>query len=465
MSPRRLLTAALLALIASACAPSQTVFIATPPPTATVPVFTVTPTFSPVPTRTLTPTIAPTETFTPSPTATSTQTLTPSPVPTLPLWTLTPPSRDGAPAAFNGATPALAPTDGWSCGDFPCADDLRGFTRRMGVAEGFELSHVGQFPGQVQQIAFGTDGRLYATVLENGTRMGAVYVMSDDAAVRYSADLVSPVGLAFQPGSDDLYVSGRTTLEQGGSVWHISAGGGEPVEIISNLPCCYSLIDNQPNGMIFGPDGYLYLGVGSRSDHGEPPEGSRAQVAVIEPFEAAVLRIQPHTGEIEPFATGLRNPFDITFDSAGQFYATDIGTLSGIGDRVLALNADGFYGFPYWRARGCERCPVSTGNLRPEPDLLALTPFTLPRGLTAYTGTQFPANYFDTLFVSLWNAVEGGQQIVHIDPSRAADENYVPEPFVTGLIRPADVIVDPDGALVIADYIYGHIWRVSYTGS
>ncbi|MDL1902705.1 hypothetical protein FBR02_18285 [Anaerolineae bacterium CFX9] len=461
----RLITLILFGLLIAACSPSQTAFVATQPPTATVPVFTVTPTFSPVPTRTLTPTPAPTETFTPTPTATPTETLTPTTVPTQRLLTLTPPSREGAPAAFSGATPIFAATEGWSCGDFPCADDLRGYQRRISVPEGFEISFVGRFPGQVQQIAYGNDGRLYATVLERGSRMGAVYVLEGETPVRYSGDLISPLGLAFQPGTNELYVSGRTTLEQGGSLWHIPAGGGDAATIISDLPCCYSLIDNQPNGMIFGPDGFLYLGVGSRSDHGEPPEGSRLQVAAIEPFEAAVLRIQPHTGEIETFASGLRNPFDITFSSSGQFYVTDVGTVSGIGDRIVALESGGFYGFPYWRARGCERCPVSTGSLRPLPDLIALTPFTLPRGLVSYTGTQFPVNFFDTLFVSLWNAVEGGQQIIHIDPARAGSDGYQPQPFVTGLIRPTDVILDPDGALVIADYVYGHIWRVSYTGS
>ena len=62
----------------------------------------------------------------------------------------------------------------------------------------------------------GRDGRLYATVLENGTRSGAVYAMdADGTATRYSGDFVSPLGLAFQPGTDVLYVSARMTLEQG----------------------------------------------------------------------------------------------------------------------------------------------------------------------------------------------------------------------------------------------------------
>ena len=53
---------------------------------------------------------------------------------------------------------------------------------------------------------------------------------------------------------------------------------------------------------------------------------------------------------------------------------------------------------------------------------------------------------------------------IRVDPAAVA-EGYVPDSFVTGLIRPIDVALAPDGALVIADYIYGHVWRVVYEGA
>jgi glucose/arabinose dehydrogenase len=72
----------------------------------------------------------------------------------------------------------------------------------------------------------------------------------------------------------------------------------------------------------------------------------------------------------------------------------------------------------------------------------------------------------DTLFVALWNGTDWAQRIVWIDPQNDdfEAEDYTPQPFVTGLLRPSDVIVAPDGSLVIADFIYGQLWRVSYTG-
>lgn len=365
-----------------------------------------------------------------------------------------------APAVFQLA-------QGWSCEDFPCEDDLEGWMNRIRVPTGYTLEHIGKLPGQPMQITYGPDGRLYATVLEHGSRNGAVYVMDKDGkSERYSGTLVSPLGLAFQPGTNVLYVTARVEVDKGGALYRIPEGGGEAQPIITDLPCCFSLIDNQPNGLTFGPDGYLYMGIGSLTDHDESVNPKAKAFADILPNEAAILRIQPHTGEIKVFAQGLRNPYDLTFDPSGQLYATDNGLLSGPGDRIIAVNAGAHYGWPYWRSRGCTACPLSPPKLNISPDFLALPDFSLPRGITAYTGNQFPSNLFGNLFVALWNGTTDAQRIVRIDPRdpQLGQEGYVPEPFVTGLIRPVDVVVAPDGSLVIADFIYGHIWRVSYTG-
>jgi sugar lactone lactonase YvrE len=433
--------------------------------------------YSPTPTHTPTLTVTPSATFTPTPTPTLTltptltATLTPSPSPTVALLTLTPAARTGAPRAYLLPTAAFAPTEGWGCGDFPCADDIDGFLQRIRVPQGFQVEHAGRFPGQPLQITYGPDQRLYATVIEDAAaRTGAVYALNaDGSAERYAGDFIAPVGLAFQPGTAVLYVSSRLSLLSGGALWRIIPGSSAPELVTDRLPCCYSLIDNQPNGLIFGPDGYLYLGVGALTDHGETTN-PRQTSADLDPLEAAVLRIQPHTGAIETYASGLRNPYDITFNSAGQFYATDQGLISGPGDRLVRLEAGGHYGWPYWRTRGCATCLIKPGNLNIQPDLVTYPPYTIPRGLIAYQSTQFPENLFDALFVVLWNGTEYAQRVEVLTPlalARAANSGETllgGEPFVTGLIRPIDVTIDPTGALVVADFIYGHVWRVRYTG-
>jgi hypothetical protein len=474
------LTSLTLAGCNGANAPTSVVFQATVPATnAQAPLYTATPSLTPTltvtATETVTATITPTasETGTVTPTNTVSPTQTPSPAPTQPLWTLTPIESS---SISEGGTPGPASftaAEGWSCVEFPCEDDIQGFLRRIQVPEGYVLEHVGKFPAQPIQIAYGADGRLYATAWENGTQTGAVYVMnSSGEGERYSIDSFdTPIGLAFQPGTGVLYISGRRTAEDdaseiAGAVWRMLPDGQSEV-VLDDLPCCYSVNTGQPAGMIFGPDGYLYLGVGAQTDHGEPTEPQRQRYAEIEPFEASILRIQPHTGEVEVYAGGIRTPYDLTFDANGQFYATDNGMVDGLGDRVLRVDEGQHYGFPYWRNRGCDECPPTDFRIAYQPDLLPLPNYTIPRGIVAYTGLQYPEAVFGDVFVAFWNGTENGQRIVRIDPETVPTDpelllEYTPEPFVTGLIRPSDVIVAPDGSLVIADFVYGHVWQVRY---
>lgn len=388
--------------------------------------------------------------------------------PVIPILTPTPPSVAGAPPPITPQAAALTSPTGWSCDDFPCEDDLDGWLKRLQVPPGFEITRYGQFPGQPQQITFGPDGRLYATVLENGTRRGSVYAMNAAGTVeRITAAFESPVGLAFLPGTDILFVSSRTE-EGAGALWRRTPEGSL-ILLIDDLPCCRDGVTGQPEGVIAGPDGFIYLGVSSLSDHAEPTNPQFERHATPQPNEASILRVQPQNGAIDVYAEGFREPYDLAFAPDGRLYATDNGTYGGIGDRVLTVTQGGHYGFPFWRPRGCEDCPPTDYSLDILPDLLPLPPLTLPRGVTVYTGAQFPANYFGSVFVTLWNGTPEGQRVIRIEPDRVPTDPellaaFTPEPFVTGLIRPTDVTVAPDGSLLVADFIYGQVWQVRWTG-
>lgn len=469
----------IMLLMLAACATSENVTRVTLQPTqigAGAPIYTATVTFTPTNTPTTpptatatstptnTPTNTPTSTATDTPTATNTPTNTPTATPE--LATATPISNAGAPDAIAVQPADFSEAVGWSCGDFPCEDNIDGWLRRIQVPRGFEVSHAGRFPGQVRQITVSRDGRIFGTVLENGALTGAIYVMDDDGnAQRYSDEIVSPVGLAFQPGTDVLYVTGRLIVEAGGLLYRVEEDGTS-IPIMDDLPCCYLDVGNQPNGLAFGPDGWLYVGVGALSDRGESLTPETQAFADILPEEAAVLRINPHTGQRAPYAQGIRNPYDLAFDRQGQLYVTDIGLVTGQGDRLLQVDEGQNFGWPYYRLRGCADCPPTRGQLEIAPDWLRLPDYSLPHGLTVYQGAQFPQNFDNTLFVTLWNGTPQAQRVLWIDPRNPAvgSEDYQPMPFMTGLLRPSDVVVAPDGSLLVADYIYGHVWRVRYTG-
>lgn len=342
-----------------------------------------------------------------------------------------------------------SPSSGWSCSEFPCEDDREAFLQRIRVPEGFALEHVGRFPGLVQQIAYGVDGRLHATVLEDGSAYGAVYTLQEDGhTTRYPAFFLAPIGLAVHPKTGELFVSARVS-ESAGGIWRLREELS-PQVIRSDLPCCMEFPGNQPNGMVFDASGVLYIGIGARSDYGETGED-------LLPEEASLLRLDVATGQSEVIARGLRNPFDVVLSSTGQLYVTDQGTLRGQGDRVLSIEEGAHYGWPYWRWRGCVVCPPLPPELTIADDWLILPEYSAPRGIAVYEGEQFPHNFLGSVFVTLWLNAAEGQRILWLDP---AAETF--ETFVSGLMRPTDVVIAPDGTLVFADSVYGDIWRVRY---
>ncbi len=424
---------------------------------------TDTPTLTPTPTSTDTPTVTPSATPTATLTFTPTFTPTHTPTPTPGLITLTP-VPTGQPVAVAATVEApLAPTAGWSCGDFPCEDDIEGFQARIGVPDGFALEHVGRLPGQPVSITYGPDGRLVAAVITDGAQTGAI-VAFDEASGQAEIlvePVLSPGGVAYRPGTDILYFTGRTETMSHGALWSLQPG--DPPRLLrDDLACCQSIIGGQPNGIIFGPDGMLYLAAGATTDHSEADPMIPILYATPQPWEGAILRLPPDGSSVEVVANGFRDPIDLAFTADGTLYASDTGLFLGLGDRLMRVQAGQFHGWPYWRERGCLECPVIPGDLTPVPDFVPLPESARPRGLTAYHADQYPAEYDDNLFAALWNGVPGAQRVLRVRV--LASGQPLVSAFVTGLIRPADVAIDPDGALLVADYIYGHVWRVRYVG-
>ena len=94
-------------------------------------------------------------------------------------------------------------------------------------------------------------------------------------------------------------------------------------------------------------------------------------------------------------------------------------------------------------------------------------------GMRFYTGAKFPPEYRGAIFIAehgSWNRnPKSGYRVtvVKLKDGRAA--SY--EPFAQGWLqgddswgRPVDVIVAPDGALLVSDDKAGVVYRIDYTG-
>jgi glucose/arabinose dehydrogenase len=236
------------------------------------------------------------------------------------------------------------------------------------------------------------------------------------------------------------------------------------------------LVDLPPRGMHstrtahFGPDGRLYVTVGSTCN------------ACVEqdPRRAAMWVYNADGSGGRLFASGLRNTVDFAFHpQTGAIFGVDNGRDS-MGDNVppeeLNLIADGRdYGWPVCHGRNIVDPQVGQPSScsGKTPPVVEMQAHSAPLGVHFYTGTQFPAEYQGRLFVSFhgsWNRTDRtGYKIVSI-PFEDGQPSGPPEDFLAGWLagpnvwgRPVGVVQAPDGALLVSDDAEGVIYRISYS--
>ncbi len=289
-------------------------------------------------------------------------------------------------------------------------------------------------------IAFAPDGRL--TVALQGGAIASVDVRGGN--VREAArGFKLPLGL--------LWFSGALYVSDDGTVWRLRDGVREA--IVVGIPTR----QHQTDGLALGPDGRIYLGVGSTCNacaEGDPRSGS-------------IVRFGPDGGTVEVVARGFRNPYDLAFSPRdGSLWATDNGRDdlgTEVPDELNLVQQGKHYGWPdcYGRGRG-SNCG---GTVR---SVLELDANSSSDGLAFYIGATFPAEYLDNVFIAQWGSFRRtrGRQLVRVVLAKR-DGRYDARAtvFATGFDAPLDVAVGPsDGALYVADHGRGTIYRIRWRG-
>ena len=332
---------------------------------------------------------------------------------------------------------------------------------------GFKISVYAEDVENARQMALGNQG----TVFAGSRRAGKLWAVSDEDNDQWADrvrliddDLNMPSGLEFRDGA--LYVGVVDRILRYDDIESKLDQPPTPVVVSDAFP------DKKHHGwkyLRFGPDGKLYI-----------PIGIPCNICDEKGF-GLIRQMNPDGSDLVTFAQGVRNSVGLAFHPKnGELWFTDNGR-DMLGDDLPAdeLNhapqSGMHFGIPY-----CHQGDLLDEEFGKDkncddytPPVAKLDPHGAALGLAFYTGEMFPAEYKNRLFIAQhgsWNRSEKvGYRILMLEV-QADGKVLNKQVFASGWLqgqeawgRPNDVLVMPDGALLVSDDAADAIYRISYT--
>ncbi len=344
-----------------------------------------------------------------------------------------------------------------------------GHGSRIELPDGFTIRAWAEGVTDARSMALGSGGTVFVGTRSDGG--GRVYALRDEdgdlwaeRTITLARGLNRPNGVAFRAG--DLYVAENSRVLRYADIETRLDAPPRPQVVTDAFPT------DRSHGwkfIRFGPDGDLYV-----------PVGAPCNICLRDDPYATIGRLNVTTGVFTVIARGVRNT--VGFDwhpQSGELWFTDNGR-DWMGDdlppdELNRLTANGsHFGHPY--CHGADT-PDPDFNDRPCGDFVApvqhLGPHVAALGMRFYTGDLFPEEYRNQVFIAehgSWNrSSKIGYRVMLVRLRGDRATSY--EPFATGWLqeesnwgRPVDVLVMPDGALLVSDDQGGIIYRIGYSG-
>lgn len=332
---------------------------------------------------------------------------------------------------------------------------------------GFKIEVFAEGLKNARSMALSPNGTLFV-----GTRkVGNVYALRDEnndgKADRYfllAQGLRMPNGVIFHKG--DLYVAevGRVIKFQ--DIENVLDHPPKPVVVNDTFP------EDSWHGWKFiakGPDGKLYIPVGAPCnvcERGDQRFGS-------------IMRMNFDGSDLEVFAKGIRNSVGFSWHpKTNELWFTDNGR-DNLGDNIPpdelnhAPESGLHFGFPYCHGKAI--ADPEFGSKRPckdfRPPAQELGPHVASLGMRFYTGKMFPREYHNQIFIAehgSWNrSTKIGYRVtlVELDGEKAVSYKIFAQGWKQGESvwgRPVDVLIMPDGSMLVSDDYAGAIYRISH---
>jgi glucose/arabinose dehydrogenase len=131
------------------------------------------------------------------------------------------------------------------------------------------------------------------------------------------------LGLAFPPDGTHLYVNYTDVAGDTHVVEYAMNGGVANAGARRELLFVKQPYANHNGGnLVFGPDGFLWIGLGDGGSEGDPNNNAQNPGTPL----GKMLRMDVATGQYSMWALGLRNPWRYSFDRAtGSLWIGDVG--------------------------------------------------------------------------------------------------------------------------------------------
>ncbi len=330
---------------------------------------------------------------------------------------------------------------------------------------GFEIQYFAKHVPGARSMAQSPSGIIFV----GSRKMGRVYAIKpgekENEVITIAEGLDRPNGVACH--GDDLYIAEISrvlkikNIHQNLHRWH------KPTIIFNNLP------KDRLHGaryIGFGPDDKLYITVGTPCN----------ACVKNEPY-ATILRMNSDGSEAEIYARGIRYCEGFTFhpETAALWFTSNsrnwIHDIYPPDELNCASHINMHFGYPY--VYGANEPDLEFKNeIKPgvefTPPILKLGAHVNAGGLCFYTGTQFPESYKNVAFICEGGSTRdyriSGYRITVVDIQGNSASNY--RPFAKGWLgfgnqvlgRPTDILMCPDGSLLVSDPTAGCIYQITY---
>lgn len=340
------------------------------------------------------------------------------------------------------------------------------------MPDGFKIELFATDLPNARMIVRGAEGTIFVSTRNRGALYAVRDTNGDGKAdkqwtIAEEKSLDTPNGIAFHDGA--LYVAEYRRLIRFDDIENRLDNPPAPVVLFDQFP---EKMGHHWKYAAIGPDGWLYVNIGA--------PGNIVNMEAEEPLYATISRMRLDGTGLEIYARGVRNSVGFTWHpETGNLWFTDNGR-DWMGDDIPpcelneATEQGQHFGYPYCHGddipdpqfgaeRSCDEFVKPVQNLGPH---------TAPLGLKFYTGDMFPAEYKNAILIAehgSWNrSIPIGYRVsmVRLD-AEGKSKGY--EMFAEGWLqrtrawgRPVDLLVLPDGSLLISDDGADCIYRVSY---